>query len=137
MEIILTILLVAVVIYAFRKFRDRLPQFPGSSQRPARRNTMSRSVRNRYRTKDGLVVHEFDFVDMPNGTYRIYLLTTLDYRERSTSSSRTHRLTDGNRRYICWDAPIRSLADAKVIASEWADRTQEYIKSGTPIEQPR
>lgn len=98
---------------------------------------MNRSVRDRYRTKDHLIVHKFEFTVMPDGTYRIYILTPLDYGVRATDANSTHRLGPSNRPYICWAAPIRSLADAKTIASEWADRTQDYIKFGTRIEQPR
>jgi hypothetical protein len=84
-----------------------------------------------YRTKDGLADYEFDFHHTWwSGEYRIYIDSQPSYGSRDTSLHATHRLVDGDRYYICWTTPISSEADARQVSALWADKTQEYIKTG-------
>jgi|GEM_PF-1152636 len=87
-----------------------------------------RSVR--YRTSDGEEDYVFDFVRRLDG-WRVYIVSSPSYGSRSTGSIETHRLTDGGRRFICWDRPLSTLDDAKSVAALWADATQAYRKTGT------
>lgn len=82
-----------------------------------------------YRTKDGQADYRFSIELRSNG-YRVYILEQPSYRGRSESAWKTHRLSHGSPKYICWTERIRSEEEAKAIAANWADRTQEYIRTG-------
>ncbi|MCA9040263.1 MAG: hypothetical protein KDA65_07960 [Planctomycetaceae bacterium] len=83
-----------------------------------------------YRTRDGEEDYRFSIERQPDGTLRIYIASQPSYNSRSEAGHITHRLTDGDRKYICWDSPIRSKEDAKRIIALWADSTQSYRKTG-------
>ena len=83
-----------------------------------------------YRTSDGLADYLFSFEEQRNGTWKAYIEAQPSYQGRATDSHSTHRISDGDRKHICWDRPLRSLDDAKGVAAAWADKTQEYIKTG-------
>jgi hypothetical protein len=83
-----------------------------------------------YRTRDGRADYGFSFEGQRDGTWRVYIQSQPHYGGRATDAHSTHRFSDGSRQYICWDRPIRSYEDAKEIAALWADKTQEYIRSG-------
>ncbi len=87
-------------------------------------------LESHYRTSDGLADYKFSFEEQRNGTWKAYIERQPSYHGRSANSQLTHRLSDGNRKHICWDKPLRSLSDAKGVAATWADKTQEYIKTG-------
>jgi hypothetical protein len=87
----------------------------------------------KYRTKDGRADYEFSFEQEWNGDWRAYIVSQPSYGSRATDAHSTHRLTDHGRRYVCWDSPIRSRADLKSVVALWSDRTQDYIRYGTPI----
>jgi len=75
----------------------------------------------------------FDFVFMDCGSsigWRIYIISNIDYKGRNTSFHSTHRLhTAGETyHYICWAGRISTLAQAKAVASLWADATTLYIR---------
>lgn len=86
-----------------------------------------------YRTKDSAADYVFEFVTLPSGGERAYIVRQPPYRGRDEGAHPTHRLTDGGRKYICWDSAVRTRADMKNIASLWADKTQQYIKTGQAI----
>lgn len=87
----------------------------------------------KYRTKDGRADYEFSF-EQRSGSWRAYIVSQPSYGSRSTDARRTHRLTDTDgRKYVCWDRPLPTLQAAKSVAAEWSDRTQDYIRYGTPI----
>ena len=83
-----------------------------------------------YRTKDGQADYRFSFENQPDGNWRVYIGSQPSYRGRSEGAVETHRLPDGERQYICWTDAICSLPDAKAIAAIWADKTQNYIRTG-------
>jgi len=89
-----------------------------------------RRHRSYYRTSDGSTDYGFTFEEQANGMWRAYINQQPSYRNRSTDAHSTHRLSDGNRKYVCWTGPIRSLAEAKRVAALWADKTQQYIRTG-------
>jgi hypothetical protein len=88
----------------------------------------------KYRTKDGQADYEFSF-EPRDGNWRAYIVCQPSYRSRATDAVSTHRLTDDQgRRYVCWRGALRTKEEAKQVAALWSDRTQAYIKYGTPIQ---
>ena len=86
----------------------------------------------KYTTLDRADTFDFDFEYFDNQrTWRIYIVSAPSYRARATSQVATHRLQEGGRNYICWDAPIPTLDAAKAVARAWADATQIYIRTGS------
>jgi len=83
-----------------------------------------------YRTKDGLADYQFSFEQESDGTWRAYILTDVDYRDRADDCHSTHRLTAGSRQYVCWTKPLHSEQEARQVAALWADATQQYIRCG-------
>ena len=83
-----------------------------------------------YRTRDGREDYKFSFEQRRDGTWRAYILRQPGYGSRSSSAVSTHRLSDGGRKYVCWNRPLRSLAEVKQVAATWADKTQDYIRHG-------
>ena len=98
------------------------------------RSGAGRNVRKKvlyYRTSDGTKTdYKFSFERQRNGSWRIYILEQPSYGSRSTGLHATHRLRDGDRKYICWDSRIGTLKEAKQVAALWSDKTQEYIQTG-------
>ena len=93
---------------------------------------MPYEVRNtRYTTLDRAMTFTFDFVQLSDDTWRVYITDQPPYGPRATSSMATHRLSDSRGRYICWDRALRTLDDAKGVARAWADATQVYVASGS------
>ena len=87
----------------------------------------------KYRTKDGQADYEFSF-ERRDGDWRAYIVSQPAYRSRPTDAVSTHRLTDEQgQRYVCWRGPLRTREQAEQVAALWSDRTQAYIKYGTPI----
>jgi hypothetical protein len=84
----------------------------------------------KYRTKDGQADYEFSFEQQSGGQWRAYILSQPSYRGRPTDAHSTHRLSDNDRKYVCWKAPIRSREDLKPVVAKWSDGTQDYIKYG-------
>jgi hypothetical protein len=84
----------------------------------------------KYRTKDGQEDYVFSFEQQTNGTWRAYIVRQPPYHGRPEGSHETHRLSDGDRRYVCWLPEPRTLKDCKVIAAFWADHTQVYRRTG-------
>ena len=85
-----------------------------------------------YRTRDGRADYRFGFTEWSDGTWRVYILSQPSYGRQSASAYATHRLSDGGPHYyICWTGALHSLEQAKHVASLWADRTQQYIRTGS------
>lgn len=101
----------------------------------ARSSPQSSVLTDKYRTNDGSADYEFSFEQQPDGNWRIYVTNQPGYSGRDEGLA-THRLLDGNRQYICWKSgslPLGSLPtlpEAKEVAAIWADKTQEYIRTG-------
>ena len=96
------------------------------------RDTARRSVIKYYATRDGVGTrdYQFGFRELPNGTWRAYILRQPGYCGRADDAHTTHRLSDSHGRYVCWDRPLRSLEEAKSVAAEWAEATQRYRRTG-------
>lgn len=90
---------------------------------------------SKYTTSNGNT-YEFSFERQSDGSIRAYIDRQPSYGSRSADSHITHRNGDGNRYYVCWNTPLRSLDDAKKVAEQWAKRTDRYIRTGAPIEKP-
>lgn len=85
-----------------------------------------------YRTKDGRADYGFSLERQADGEVRAYITSQPSYAGREQDGHSTHRYTDSRdqRHYICFTGSLRSEADAKKVAAAWADRTQEYIRTG-------
>ncbi|MFQ5538865.1 MAG: hypothetical protein ACE5FB_00565 [Candidatus Binatia bacterium] len=84
-----------------------------------------------YRTSDGTGTdYGFSFERQADGTWRVYIICQPSYGRRSTGAHETHRLTDGSRKYICWNRSLNTLQEAMQVAALWSDKTQEYIRTG-------
>jgi hypothetical protein len=83
-----------------------------------------------YRTADGSADYKFSFEEQGDGTWRAYIESQPSYRSRATDAHSTHRLSVGSRKYVCWTSELRSLDEAKRVAALWANKTQEYIRTG-------
>jgi len=90
-----------------------------------------RKHRTYYRTSDGAADYHFSVEEQSDGTWRVYIMDQPSYRGRATDAHSTHRLSDGGRKYICWTRSLSTLAEAKQVASLWADKTQDYIRTGS------
>jgi hypothetical protein len=90
-----------------------------------------RKHRSYYRTSDRAADYGFVFEKQRDRTWRAYIEQQPSYLGRSEDAHSTHRLTDWfGRPYVCWTTPLRSLDEAKQVAALWADKTQEYIRTG-------
>lgn len=83
-----------------------------------------------YTTPDRRMTFTFDFVQLPGGLWRIYIVRQPGYAGRLDGAIVSHRLNDPRGSYICWTTPIRTLNEAKGVARVWADATQTYIATG-------
>jgi hypothetical protein len=92
------------------------------------RNQEERMKKNiYYRTKDGRADYGFSLEEQNDGSLRAYVESMPSYGSRSTSLHTTHRLTDGNRHYVCWSEDINDEDGLKEVVASWSDKTQEYI----------
>ena len=73
--------------------------------------------------------YKFEFIKK-NGSWRAYILEMPDFEGRDTSCSITHRLTDGDRKYVCVRDSVPTKERMKEIAKFWANKEQNYIKTG-------
>lgn len=83
-----------------------------------------------YRTKDGVADYGFSFEAQRDGTWRAYIASQPGYRGLADDCHATHRLNDGSRKYVCWTTELHSETQARQVASLWADKTQDYIRTG-------
>ena len=86
--------------------------------------------RSYYQTYDATANYLFSFEEQRNGTWRVYVLQQPSYRGNATGGHATHRLSDGFRKYICWNHPMRTFNEATRVAALWAEKTQIYIRTG-------
>lgn len=84
-----------------------------------------------YRTKDGRADYGFSFERETSGEWRAYIVSQPSYQGRDTGMHPTHRLYNtAGRPYVCWTTTLRSEHEARQVARTWADKTQNYIKTG-------
>jgi hypothetical protein len=79
-------------------------------------------------------LYKFSF-EQVGSVWRAYILHQPSYGSRGTGLHATHRRSDGNRYFVCWEPEPTSYAALRTICDQWARRTERYIKSGTPIEK--
>jgi len=123
-----------LALCAYLLFKSNSASSPVTTQeenrsRGAQLNGIQPTKRS-YRTSDGSADYGFNFEKQSDGTWRAYIENQPSYRGRDTGAHSTHRLTDGARKYVCWTSPLRSLEEAKQVAGLWADKTQQYIRTG-------
>lgn len=95
---------------------------PAVSNTPRSPETPSRSLT--YRSRDGREFFSFRFSSV-GGDIRIHIL---EFPNPAAGSC--HVLHDSRGPYICWSAPIRSMAAAKAVALMWAEATLVYQRTG-------
>lgn len=83
-----------------------------------------------YRTRDGAADYAFSFETREDSSWRVYIDNQPSYQGRPDEPATTQRACEGDRHYVDWSRPIASLSDAKNVAAIWADKTQDYIKTG-------
>jgi hypothetical protein len=83
-----------------------------------------------YRTSDGRADYYFSFEEQPDGSWLAFIEHQPSYGNRNTGGPATHRLTDGSRLFVCWTEQLWTLEEAMGVAALWADKTQEYIRTG-------
>jgi len=111
-----------------------------SVHRPAEPVTVSPNISNRsqeytlnYEANSILRNRYFNFkLKYKGGSWRAYILNSMNYGTRSSDAHSTHRLYDSelNLNYVCWSVPIQDLEQITKIAKMWADATMRYIKTG-------
>lgn len=111
---------------------DSLNSSPGNEESSSGRDRIPPGIfyTLKYRTKDNEQDYEFSFEQQADGSWRAYIVRQPSYDGRPDGSHPTHRLSNGGRRYVCWDRPIRTLDEMKTVAALWADCTQNYRKNG-------
>src|SRR5207248_122932 len=70
---------------------------------------------------------------LENGRMRINILDMPSYGSRDTSLHKTQRAFNGIFHFVDLVSPLHSLEDAKKVAAFWAERTDQYIKTGRPF----
>jgi len=83
-----------------------------------------------YRTYDETTNFRFSFEEQRNRTWRVYVLQQPSYQSRAAGNHAIHMLSDGYRKYICWDSPMQTFNEATRVAALWAEKTNEYIRTG-------
>ena len=79
--------------------------------------------------------YEFSFERQSDGTVRAYIDRQPSYGSRDADPHKIHRNQDGNRYYVCVQTQPRTVSEAKVIAEEWAKRTDRYTRSGVSFDE--
>jgi hypothetical protein len=97
----------------------------GSTIAPTRPPARARATY--YRTKDGRGDFGFTIQQLGGGEYRVYITS---YPTEAARCRALHRLSDGHGAYICWSAPLRTEDEARRVAAAWADRVQDYLRTG-------
>ena len=86
-----------------------------------------------YTTNDGTGQYSFS-IERTNGLHKVYIESQPSYQNRATDAHSTHRLSDGQRKYICWSTPIETWKMAEDVCALWAERTHRYIRTGKKLE---
>ena len=73
--------------------------------------------------------YRFEFVKCDGG-WRAYSLEMPSLEGRDGACSITHRLSDGDRKYICVQGQVPTREMMCKIAKVWATKVQNYIKTG-------
>ena len=90
-----------------------------------------------YRTKDGNAYYKFSYVNI-GGKYEVDIIDQPSYQDRDSSAHITHRLPSSRGgRKICVTAGCEptTIEAAKNLSMQWAELTNEYIKSGATIDE--
>lgn len=84
-----------------------------------------------YRTKDGIALFTFGFVEV-NNHIEIDILEQPSYGSRANDAHSTHRLDSerGGKKVCFGDPDYIHQGNAKKWAAEWAEATWKYIKTG-------
>ncbi len=109
----------------------------GTARRSAELTTIGQVnyyANTRHRQADNWFQFEYRKED---GEWLVYILRMPNLRGRDPGAHETHRYTDGESYWICYDPQPRRLRDAQTITRAWADRELEYIATGVLFEDQR
>lgn len=73
---------------------------------------------------------EFEYTYDASQGYRAYILHAPEYRDRSAALTKTHRLKEGDRYYVCWSEKISSSESLDAVVALWCKATVMYIVLG-------
>jgi len=130
-----TIAIVAgLAVFAYSCFTGPHATGPHAGGTATRRNytNTAHAYQFTYRARNARTDNYYVFQITPMGAnnYRAYITRSPSYGARNTGASVTHRLTDGNRKYICWNSNIPTAGQCEAVCRLWADSTQQYIERG-------
>lgn len=77
--------------------------------------------------------YEFEFIDIGGGDWRI-AINRQPSRVARASDRKVHRNRFSDYPFVCWDTPIKTLKAAKVVASQWAERADRWVRDRIPFE---
>ena len=83
-----------------------------------------------YRTGDDFADYVSSFEVLPDQTWRIYIVSRPGYEEANLSLACTYRTRSDGRYCVDGYRAPGSEAEARIVAALWADKAQEYIRSG-------
>ena len=83
-----------------------------------------------YKASNGRSRFTFDLCRLRSG-WRIYIRRQPSYGRRPATAHISHRLTDDHGRFVCWRGALKTKAEAEAVARLWAEKTVEYIATGT------
>ena len=68
----------------------------------------------------------------PQTGWRVYIISSIDYKGRDATLHATHRnyVIGETYHYICWDRKIETLKEARAICVRWSEITVKYIRTG-------
>ncbi len=105
----------------------------GNTRRPASRISVTETGRMIYMANGANPgqdnVYHFNY-KKKNGGWRAYILRMPPLNGRNSSAAVTHRLSDQDGSYVCWDSTIYTLKEMQTTSKIWADHIQKYIQTG-------
>ena len=125
------LVLVLKIIVACHRFITSLRGNPDSAPGRLQRPQPPSSGVISYRTRNGRSDYKFRIEKVGGDGYRVYILDHPSYGSRNTSAHATHRFSSSQGHYICWNSKLKSVEEARGVAAAWADKTEDYILSGT------
>ena len=89
-----------------------------------------------YRTREGTATYSFSFEEEADAWLPV-ILDQPPYDGQPDGPEETHRgKADGDPRYhIVWPQPLRTLVEARTVASTWAEENEKHRKGLPAFEQ--
>lgn len=82
-----------------------------------------------YRSQDGFASYAFSIEFNSDVGWRVYIVFRPLYQDGEEASKRPYEAIDGSgRSYINWPAKLDNLADARTVATLWAQNAEHYAR---------